>query len=276
MKSRRLPRLIVALAALTGFIAIPAQALGQEARDRPSSEIARLLRTGRDIDAVQFAKKSVETAPHSEWQSVFRLAAQTCITTMDADCARDVLNMVTPSLTSAQAFELQPSTRGYVILLGSFFQVMTEDYHAKLSGPGFPNPAVNPTTDPVLFAELDFLAAKQSRLLFDFEASRDYLDKALTITLSLQDKRFDASRLVVRIVAQLIENYDVERAVRLVAAAMPLLQTIPPDSFLAYEFLQVVGTLAVIARPLTSYRRHFIWNCRGWSICSLSQPSAHI
>ena len=139
MKARRLPcRLVAVLGALMGFIAIPTQAFGQAARDGPGSEVARLLRTGRDIDAVQFVEKSVETAPRSEWQSIFRLAAQTCVTTMDADCASDVLNAATPSLTSSQAFELQPSTRGYAILLGSFFQVMTGDHHAKFSGRDFP------------------------------------------------------------------------------------------------------------------------------------------
>ena len=61
-------------------------------------------------------------------------------------------------------------------------------------------------------------------------------------------ERFDAARLVVRIAGQLLENYDAERALRLVAAAEPLFQAIPPNSFLAYELLQLRATLAGYAK----------------------------
>ena len=83
----------------------------------------------------------------------------------------------------------------------------------------------------------------------DFEASRDHLDKALIATLSLTGtNRFEAPRLLVRIIAQLVENYDVERALRLLAAADPLLRTIPPDSFLAFEFLRLRADLMAYGR----------------------------
>ena len=50
--------------------------------------------------------------------------------------------------------------------------------------------------------------------------------------------------------ASFVENYDTERALRLFAAAEPLLQTIPPDSLPAFELLQLRATLA-------GYRKDF-------------------
>ena len=115
---------------------------------------------------------------------------------------------------------------------------------------GFPIKLVNAVNNPLLFAELQLLAARRSRLVFDFEASRDHLDKALASVLSMTYERFDAARLLVRIAGQLLENYDAERALRLVAAAEPLLLTIPPDSFLAYELLQLRATLVGYRKDL--------------------------
>ncbi len=109
---------------------------------------------------------------------------------------------------------------------------------------------VNVVNDPSLFAELQLLAARRSRLVLDFEDSRDHLDKALAGVLSMTAERFDAARLIVRIAGQLLDNYDAERALRLVAAAEPLLQAIPPNSFPAYELQQLRATLA-------GYRRDF-------------------
>jgi hypothetical protein len=243
-------RRIAAIAAFAGLMATSTQAISQMAQVVPRAEIARLFYAGRNVDAVQLAKRSAETAPHSERQAAYRVAAQACVTAIDVDCAREVLEAAVPFLNSLPQSELQPSTLGYTMLLESFFRMMTGDYQAKLFGPGFPSHLVNPLSNPVLFAELNLLAAKQSRLVFDFEASRDHVDKALVSALSLEDERFDASRLVVRIAAQLLENYDVEHATRLVFAAMPLLQTIPRESFLGYEFLQVLNTLG-------GYRRSF-------------------
>jgi CHAT domain len=261
MSARCFLRRTAALAALGGLIAtIPIQARSQQQTQAVwGSEVVRLLYAGRNVDAVQLAKRFVETAPGPERQSAFRIAAQTCVTAMDVDCARDVLETATPFLQSLPASELQQASLGYGVLLWSFFQVMTGNHQAKVSGSGFSNHLVNAISNPVLFAELHLLAARQSRLLFDFEASRDNLDKALAITLSLDYERFDAARLIVRIAAQLLENYESERAARLVFAALPLLQTIPPDSFLAYEFLQVLNTLG-------GYRRGFDGQSQGLHI----------
>jgi hypothetical protein len=257
MSARGILRRTAALAALGGLIAtIPIQARSQQTQAVSGSEVVRLLDAGRVVDAVQLAKRFAETAPGPERQSAFRLAAQTCVTAMDVDCARDVLNTAAPFLQSLPASELQQPSLGYLVLLKAFFQVMTGDYQATFSGPGFPNPLASAISNPVLIAELYLLAAKQSRHVFDFEASRDNLDKALTTTLSLDYERFEAPRLIIRIAAQLLENDEVERAVRLIAAASPILQTIPPDSLLGYEFLQVFNTLA-------GYRKDFDGLSRG-------------
>ena len=76
------------------------------------------------------------------------------------------------------------------------------------------------------------------------------MDKALASALVLRSERFDAPRLLVRIAGQLLDNYDAERALRLVAAAEPVLQTIPPDSLLNFDFLQLRATL-------NGYRKDF-------------------
>ena len=141
MSARRLLRRVAAFAVLAGLMAaIPTHAFSQQGPAASGAEIARLLSAGRNVDAVQLARKSAETAPRPERQSAFRLAAQTCVTALDVDCARDVLNTATPFLQSLPASELQPSSPGYAVLLGSFLQVMTGDYHATFFGPGFPNP----------------------------------------------------------------------------------------------------------------------------------------
>jgi hypothetical protein len=238
-------RLITLLVAVTVFVStVPGQTLGRELPTNPGAEVIRLLFGGRNIDAAELAIEYAERAPLAERQSAFRSAAQTCITAMDVACARVVANSGAAFLNTMTASELQQHSLGYVVLLEGFLHVMAGNLDAKISGPGFPNPLVNPINEPVLFAELHLLAAKQARLLLDFEASRENLDKAIAITLSLEFERFDASRLLVRIAAQLLENYEVERAARLVFAALPLLTTIPPDSFLAYELVQVFNALA--------------------------------
>src|SRR5260370_32434366 len=251
MSARCFLRRTAAFAALGGLIAaIPIQARSQQAQAVSGSEVVRLLNAGRTVYAAQLANRFAATAPLPQRQPAFPLAAQTCVTAMDVDCARAVLTTAAPYLQSLPASELQQPSLGYVVLLKSFFQVMTGDYQATFSGPGFPNPLASAISNPVLIADLYLLAAKQSRLVFDFEASRDNLDKALTTTLSLDYERSDAPRLIIRMAAQLLENYEVERAVRLVAAASPILQTIPPDSLLRYEFPQVFNTLA-------GYRKDF-------------------
>jgi hypothetical protein len=86
-------------------------------------------------------------------------------------------------------------------------------------GPSFPDGVVDALPDPILFAELNLLAARRARAAQDFSTARDHLDRALASTLTLQNERFDAARLIIRIVSELIDNYDTERAFRIFVAA---------------------------------------------------------
>src|SRR5262249_17495791 len=146
-------------------------------------------------------------------------------------------------MTAMPDADVQPGTRGYFILLHGFLKLMTGE-DARFFGPGFPDPVVNPVLAPILFADLHILAARQARLHSDFEASRNHLDKALIATLSLEDQPVDAVRLIVRVADGLLDDFEVERAVRLVAAATPLYGFIPRDSLLDYEYLQLIDRLA--------------------------------
>jgi CHAT domain-containing protein len=136
-------------------------------------------------------------------------------------------------------------------LLIASYLVATGDYQesAKFLTPGFIAEAASVIKDPLLFAELQLLAAQRARRVSDFDASRDHIDKALVATFSLvSPSRFDAPRLIVRIIGQLVGNYDTERALRLLAASDSLLQTIPPDSFLFVEFLLLRAELMAYGR----------------------------
>jgi CHAT domain-containing protein len=214
--------------------------------------IADLIFAGRDVDAIGLAKRTFETAPAAERQSAFQLAAWACVTLLDLDCARDVTALTHDPRNVVPPSEVQPATAAYALLLWSFIEVTTGHYQsvASVLGDGFPIKLANAVNDPSLFAELQLLAARRSRLVFDFEASREHLDKALASVLSMTWERIDAARLVVRIAGQLLDNYDAERALRLVAAAEPLLAAIPPNSLLAFELLQLRATLA-------GYRKDF-------------------
>jgi CHAT domain len=214
--------------------------------------IAELIFTGRDLDAIALAKQGFATASAADRQVAFQLAARVCVTLIDLDCARDVNALTRDSLNAIPPSEVQPATVTSGLMLWSFIEITLGHYQsvASVLGEGFPLKLVNAGNDPSLFAELQLLAARRSRLVFDFEASRDHLDKALASVLSMTGERFDAARLVVRIAGQLLDNYDAERALRLVAAAEPLLQAVPPNSFLAYELRQLRATLA-------GYRKDF-------------------
>ncbi len=234
-----------------------AVALGLVATAAPHAEaqvvkVADLILAGRNVDAAESARRGFETASAAERQSAFQLAAWTCIALLDVDCARNVMALTREPRNALAPSDVQPATAGYALLLGAFVEIESGNYQstAYALGDGFPLNLVNAASNPLLFAELKLLAARRSRLVFDFEASRDHLDKALASVLSLRSERFDASRLLVRITAQLLDNYDTERALRLVAAAAPLFETIPPDTLLAYEFLQVRAVLA-------GYRKDF-------------------
>ena len=90
-------------------------------------------------------------------------------------------------LNAVPSAELQPATAAHGLLLWSFIEISTGHYQsiAAALGEGFPLKLVNAVNDPSLFAELQLLAARRSRLVFDFEASRDHLDKALAGVLSM-------------------------------------------------------------------------------------------
>ncbi|HET9352427.1 MAG TPA: hypothetical protein VFO32_00365, partial [Sphingomicrobium sp.] len=137
------------------------------------------------------------------------------------------------------------------MLLMASYLVATGDYRAsaELLAADRIADSAPALQDPLLFAELQLLAARRARQASDFEASRDHLDKALVATFSLVgSSRADAARLLVRTVGQLLDNYDTERALRVLAAAEPLLLTIPSDSFLFLEFLLLRADLLAYGR----------------------------
>jgi hypothetical protein len=235
-----------AFAIALSLIAAPRQAGAQQ------GNIADLIFAGRNVDAIELAKRTFEAAPAAGRQSAFQRAARICVILLDLDCARDVSALANDSLSAVPPAELDPATAAHGLLLLSFIEISTGHYQsvaAALEGE-FPIKLVNAVNNPSLFAELQLLAARRSRLVFDFEASRDHLDKALASVLSMTYERFDAARLLVRIAGQLLENHDAERALRLVAAAEPFLLTIPPNSLLAYELLQLRATLVGYRKDL--------------------------
>jgi hypothetical protein len=240
---RWLPAFAIALSLIA---TAPPQAEAQQAN------VANLIFAGRNLDAIALAKRTFETAPAADRQVAFQLAARVCVTLLDLDCARDVTALTQDSRNAVPPSDVQPATAAAALVLWSFIEITTGHYQSTASvlGDGFPIKLINAVNNPSLFAELQLLAARRSRLVFDFETSRDHLDKALASVLSMTWERFDAARLVVRIAGQLLDNYDAERALRLVAAAEPLFQAIPPNSFLAYELLQLRATLA-------GYRKDF-------------------
>ena len=247
MRGRRFARSwLGAFAIALSLIATPPQAGAQQ------GNIADLIFAGRNVDAIELAKRTFEAAPAAERQSAFQRAARVCVILLDLDCARDVSALANDSLSAVPPAELQPATAAHGLLLLSFIEISTGHYQsvAAVLDEGFPIKLVNAVNNPSLFAELQLLAARRSRLVFDFEASRDHLDKALASVLSMTYERFDAARLLVRIAGQLLENYDAERALRLVAAAEPFLLTIPPNSFLAYELLQLRAILVGYRKDL--------------------------
>ena len=249
-------RWIGGLVVLTGIVAgMPLPTTAQPAADQgfvDPNRIGLLIRDGRNLDAIDLAKRAAETAPPSERQSVYELAGWVCRVTLDIECARDVLTIALPhmlALARAPAADHLGFARNLLLMLS--YQVATGAYEstAKLLAPDFIAEMARAVGDPFQFAELQLLAAQRARRVSDFEASRDHLDKALIATFSLTGtNRFEAPRLLVRIIAQLVENYDVERALRLLAAADPLLKTISSDSFLGFEFLRLRAELMAYGR----------------------------
>lgn len=221
--------------------ALQQQAAAQDPRDQAAKKILQLIGDGRNADAVDEMKAAFEVMPPVDRQDFFLFVARLCVGLSDLDCGSYFLNRFA-KMGIAPA-ELNPSTIGYIALLWASVHVMTGQPVEPIFSSRFPLERISPATDPVLFAELHLLAAQQSRLAFDFSASRTHVDKALASALSLGFERFDAPRLIVRIAAQLLNNYDIERAVRLFVAAAPVLETIRSDSQLAYEYVQLRAVL---------------------------------
>lgn len=210
----------------------------------------RLVADGRNIDAVELMKTNFEATPPAARQAFFLFAARLCVALSDIDCGTHLVSNDT--VTDMKVGDVHSSVIGYRSLLAWYISIMGESPPPRehVFDRGFPVDVINPINSPDLFAEFQLLASRQSRLVFDFEASRDYLDRALASVLVLQHERFVAPRLIVRIAGQLLDNDEVERALRLVAAAEPILRTIPPDSLLNFDLLQLRATL-------NGYRKDF-------------------
>src|SRR5262249_32564133 len=128
------------------------------------------------------------------------------------------------------------------LLLMASHQGAVGDYEtfAEFLTPGAIAQAISAVQDPVLFAELQLLAAGRSSRVSVLEASRGHLDQRLGAAFSLVAPfRFEVARLLVRIIAQLLETHHAARLLRLPAAADPLPGPIPPNSPLCLEFLQL-------------------------------------
>ena len=219
-------RWVGALALLSGLLPVLAPPATAQPAAQTMADVERvgtLLREGRNLDAVDLARRIVAAAPPSERTNIYEWAGWVCRTTLDFDCTQDLLVTAMPhmqALLRAPGADRASVSRNLLPMLT--YQVATGDYQgaARFLSTGVIPEIATAVRAPVLFAELQLLAAQRSRRLGDFEASRDHLDKALIATFSLiGPDRFDAPRLLVRIAGQLLDNYDTERALRLVAAA---------------------------------------------------------
>jgi CHAT domain-containing protein len=217
------------------------RAAAQDPSLKAAGKILQLVADGRNIDAVDELKGSFDALPPVDREGFFQFAARICTTLSDLDCKRHFVEQILK--TGMKAADMNPSTIGYIALLWTSIHVTTGQPVEPIFSGKFPLERISPATDPVLFAELHLLAALQSRLAFDFSASREHVDKALASALSLGFERMDAPRLIVRIVNQLLHNYDVERAQRLLTAADPLLPSIHLASLLAHDFMQLRAVL---------------------------------
>ena len=239
-------RCIGAFGVLAGLAAtLPTQAAAQPAANQSLladvERVGVLIRDGRNLDAADLAKRVAAAAPPSERQFIYQWAGWVCRVTVDIDCARDILATTLPHIDALlKTPGADRSSVYHNLLLMASYQVDTGHYETVadfLTADAIVK-AASAVQDPLLFAELQLLAARGTRRISNFEASRDHVDKALIATFSLTGpSRSDAPRLLVRIIRQLVENYDTERALRLLAAADPLLNTIPSNSSLSFEFL---------------------------------------
>jgi CHAT domain-containing protein len=248
----RAPTILALLTVLA--IVLPHRLTAQESNRQALHDmetVGLLVQAGRNLEAIDLLKRAVEAAPASEREPIYQAAAGICVALWDIACARDVLTAAQPFLEA-----LPPSALvGRNVLLLLFYPVATNDLETPA---GFFDPQTlvrlaSAVADPLLFADLQLLATRRSHLLADFTAARDHLDQALVSTFSLTGPAAaEAPRLILRIASELMENYDVERALRLVVAADPILQRIPQESLLYYDLLQLEAALLGFSKDFVS------------------------
>ena len=270
-------RCIGAFGVLAGLAAtLPTQAAAQPAASQSLladvERVGVLIRDGRNLDAADLVKRVAAAAPPSERQFIYQWAGWVCRVTVDIDCARDILATTLPHIDALlKTPGADRSSVYHNLLLMASYQVDTGHYETVadfLTADAIVK-AASAVQDPLLFAELQLLAARGTRRISNFEASRDHVDKALIATFSLTGpSRSDAPRLLVRIIRQLAENYDTERALRLLAAADPLLNTIPPNSSLSFEFLWLRAELMGHGRDYAGAAKVLRLACRSWTACN--------
>mgnify|MGYP001340859137 CR=1 FL=1 len=249
---------VVAVVSACMAMSIAAKAQNEDPLLATMQEAYRLTWAGRTIDAVDVVKAAYDRASPEDRHKLFPLAARTCLATLDGDCARYFLEHLDPtSLQPDQPFA--PATAGYAFALASFLHAGSESAHMAepMLRRGLPPGFIPAMEDGVPFIEVELAMSRQARLAGDFDAARDHLDKAIAATLSLIDQPFEAPRLIVQAVQQLLANYDAERALRLVAAAEPLLRQIPKDSLLAWQWLALQATLAGYRKDFAAASRHY-------------------
>jgi hypothetical protein len=123
-----LRRWLPAFAIASSLIAtVPPQAGAQQ------GNIVDLIFAGRNLDAIQLARRAFETAPAAERQSAFQLAVRVCVTLLDLDCARDVTALTQDSRNAVPPADMQPATAASALLLWSFIEVMTGHYQSTAS-----------------------------------------------------------------------------------------------------------------------------------------------
>jgi hypothetical protein len=74
----------------------PAQPAGNQSLVADVDRVGALMRDGRNLDAVDLAKKVAAAAPPSERQSIYQWAGWVCRVTLDVDCAQGLLEIALP------------------------------------------------------------------------------------------------------------------------------------------------------------------------------------
>ncbi len=220
----------------------PVWAQGDASASANLKEAGQLAALGRTLDASEMLQRALQAAPPAERRSAYHAATWICLYMRDVDCAGRLLEVELPSLQALP----KPDITGADLLAVLYYQTATgvdTKPGQRLLDQNLIRLATS-VRDPALYAELQILATWQSRLASDFTAAQDHLDQALVSTLSLpQEAGSLAPYLVITIIDELLQNDDIERALRLTTAAEPILRRIPPDSLLFFELLQIKSTL---------------------------------